>query len=165
MSTKEGDFGKDAAILKELREISNKHSPYTGSNSNTTASKEAAEEPNKRPRLAALSPSAALSEKENSSENVDGTTNNNNNGGTASNEFLHRTGENRNLNQYWYSKNTIEVLCSAIREALSISKGSRVAFLSTPSLFFSLSSKEREHCALFDVSSLIEGILSFAAQR
>jgi hypothetical protein len=148
MSTKEGDFGKDAAILKELREISNKHSPYNGSTGNTTTSKEA-EEPNKRPRLA-LSSSDALSEKENSSQVNDGT----------NNEFLHQTGENRNLNQYWYSKNTIEVLCSAIREALSISKGSRVAFLSTPSLFFSLSSKERENCALFDVSS--EGGLPFA---
>ena len=150
MSTKEGDFGKDAAILKELREISNKHSPYNGSTSNTTTSKAAAEEPNKRPRLAALSSSDALSEKENSSENADGI---NNNEGTTCNEFLCQTGENRNLNQYWYSKKTIEVLCSAIREALSISKGSRVAFLSTPSLFFSLSSKERERCALFDVSS------------
>ena len=70
------------------------------------------------------------------------------------NSFLAQTGENRELNQYWYSKHTIDVLCNAIREQLQ-QRGSRVAFLSTPSLFFSLSPKEREQCVLFDVSLLL----------
>ena len=140
MPSQEQQDGKDAAILQELREISNRHSPYNNNNSNNASS-------NKRPRLGA----AASSEKDSvKSQN--------------SNTFLTSTDENGNLNQYWYSKNTIDTLCNAIREGLSIGGDSesssrsgsnssrRVAFLSTPSLFFSLSSQEREHCALFDVS-------------
>lgn len=72
---------------------------------------------------------------------------------STNNEFLNQTGENADLNQYWYSKQTIDVLCNAIREGSSSCDGIRVAFLSTPSLFFSLSEEEREHCELFDVSS------------
>lgn len=68
------------------------------------------------------------------------------------NEFLRQNHENRDLNQYWYSKMTIDILCDAVRESALISGGNRVAFLSTPSLFFSLSREERESCALFDVS-------------
>jgi len=101
----------------------------------------------RRPSLAAASVSSSGSDEENlerdrTSQECIGCEDDNN--------FLRQTGENRDLNQYWYSKNTIEILCNAITEGLSISNGSRVAFLSTPSLFFSLSSKERENCALFD---------------
>ncbi len=71
---------------------------------------------------------------------------------SPANVFLSQTDENRNLNQYWYSKNTIETLCHAMRESLLNSKGKRVAFLSTPSLFFSLSPAEQEYCVIFDVS-------------
>lgn len=71
------------------------------------------------------------------------------------NEFLLQTGENSNLNQYWYSKTTIDTLCNAIRESCDISDGKRVAFLSTPSLFFSMTEEERESCALFDVSTAV----------
>ena len=71
---------------------------------------------------------------------------------SPANAFLTRTDENRNLNQYWYSKHTIETLCRALRECLLKSEGRRVAFLSTPSLFFSLSPEEQKHCAIFDVS-------------
>ncbi|KAL7482434.1 hypothetical protein ACHAW6_008109 [Cyclotella cf. meneghiniana] len=66
------------------------------------------------------------------------------------NEFLRQNHEKRDLNQYWYSKMTIDTLCDAVRESALISGGNRVAFLSTPSLFFSLSREERESCALFD---------------
>ncbi|KAL9179691.1 hypothetical protein ACHAXT_008981 [Thalassiosira profunda] len=69
------------------------------------------------------------------------------------NDFLAATSEKGDLNQYWYSRNTIETLCDAIREGLQGCNGSRVAFLSTPSLFFSLSLEEREHCTLFDCDS------------
>ena len=62
-----------------------------------------------------------------------------------SNSFLETTEENRQLNQYWYSKHSIETICNAIREGLELIKGKRVAFLSTPSLFFSLSGRRSIH--------------------
>ena len=129
--------GKDAAILEELKEISSSRSLYRNN------------EPKKRSRLAISNSSKKESSGNDSRANGDG----DGDDSGEDNSFLRRTGENRDLNQYWYSKNTIDILCNAIREGLSISQGSRVAFLSTPSLFFSLTPKEREHCALFDVSS------------
>ena len=137
----EEQHGKDAAILQELRDISNRHSPYYNNSSSN-------------------SNQATTSEKENSVEygaqdvdktlSLDTTDSNNDN----TNTFLTQTHENRDLNQYWYSKKTIDTLCTAIREGLTlVDGGSRVAFLSTPSLFFSLLPKERQQCVLFDVSS------------
>ena len=111
LSSCNDESGKDAAILQELKEVSNRHSQ-----SNNHAHQ---------------TPGVVGENKENS--------------------FLTQTRENRELNQYWYSKQTIDVLCNAVREQLQ-QRGSRVAFLSTPSLFFSLSPKEREQCVLFDVS-------------
>lgn len=60
--------------------------------------------------------------------------------------------ENADLNQYWYSEKTCETLCAAVRESMSLKGGAsaRVAFLSTPSLFFSLSEEERKQCTLFE---------------
>lgn len=60
--------------------------------------------------------------------------------------------ENPNLNQYWFSEDTRETLCNAIRESILTKGGStaRVAFLSTPSLYFTLSDEERKQCTLFD---------------
>ena len=148
MPSQEQEDGKDAAILQELREISNRHSPYNNNNSNNASS-------NKRPRLGVAAASTATTTSTSEKDNAKS---------QNSNTFLSSTDENGNLNQYWYSKNTIDTLCNAIREGLSIGGDSesssrsgsnssrRVAFLSTPSLFFSLSSQEREHCALFDVS-------------
>ena len=115
LSSCNDESGKDAAILQELKEVSNRHS-QSNKSANAHQTPGVVEEENKE------------------------------------NSFLAQTGENRELNQYWYSKHTIDVLCNAIREQLQ--RGSRVAFLSTPSLFFSLSPKEREQCVLFDVSCL-----------
>jgi len=70
----------------------------------------------------------------------------------TSKSFLGSTPENSKLNQYWYSKHTIEVLCNTIVEGLSLINGNKVAFLSTPSLYFSLQLEIRQHCRLFDVS-------------
>jgi hypothetical protein len=117
---------EEEAILKELREISERHSSHNN--------KYQGEKSIKRPRDA-VAPSVAG--------------NGIRHGGNA---FLSQIDEDRDLNQYWYSKHTIEILCDAIREGLSQSKGRRVAFLSTPSLFFSLPMEEREQCALFEVS-------------
>ena len=73
----------------------------------------------------------------------------------SKNEFLQQTAEKTDLNQYWYSQGTIETILGAIRESWNISGDKRVAFLSTPSLFFSLSEEERKNCALFDVSPFV----------
>ena len=144
----EEQHGKDAAILQELRDVSNRHSPYYNNSSNNNH--------------LSCNRSATTSDKENSvdccAQDVDKTpsldTTDDNNDNT--NTFLTQTNENRDLNQYWYSKKTIDTLCTAIREGLTlVDGGSRVAFLSTPSLFFSLSPKERQQCVLFDVSCSI----------
>ena len=141
----EEQHGKDAAILQELRDISNRHSPYynnsnnnhlSGNRSTTTSEKENSVEC----RAQDVDKTSSLDTTDDKDDNT--------------NTFLTHTNENRDLNQYWYSKKTIDTLCNAIREGLSlVDGGSRVAFLSTPSLFFSLSPKERQHCVLFDVSS------------
>jgi len=122
---------QEEAILKELREISDRHSVHCNN-------KYQGDTFIKRPRIVATS----------SSLTGDGI--------CQENAFLSQIDEDRDLNQYWYSEKSIEILCDAIREGLSLFKGKRVAFLSTPSLFFSLSMEEREHCALFEVSCLID---------
>jgi hypothetical protein len=76
--------------------------------------------------------------------------------------FLAQNPENSNFNQYWYSTKTIETLSQAILEILRKGRshqGKRVAFLSTPSLYFALSPVERVHCKLFDASvTFFQGI-------
>jgi EEF1A lysine methyltransferase 1 len=55
------------------------------------------------------------------------------------------------FNQYWYSANTIDALIAEI-ESTCAGADQRVAFLSTPSVFFSLNDKElQSRSALFDV--------------
>ena len=71
-------------------------------------------------------------------------------GRTMGTSFHSNETENANLNQYWYSERTCEVLCAAVRESLSQRSNARVAFLSTPSLFFSLREHETKQCTLFD---------------
>lgn len=63
--------------------------------------------------------------------------------------------EKGDLNQYWYSEKTCKVLCDAVQESISLKGGesARVAFLSTPSLFFSLDEEVRKQCTLFDFDS------------
>ena len=79
---------------------------------------------------------------------------------TAQSNFHNNASENADLNQYWYTSLTCEVLCSAIKESILLKGGAsaRVAFLSTPSLYFSLDEEDRKQCTLFDVdNSLLEG--------
>jgi len=133
--------GKDEALLRELREISNRHSRYNQS-----------KEP-QRPLSAASSPAA--DEKENTE-----------NGATPDREgrdFLRRTRENPALNQYWYSEGTARALLGGVREALALSPrgGARVAFLSTPSLYFALDPEERARGALFDFDASWESCAGF----
>ena len=148
--------GKDAAILQELKEISNRHSPYNKSLAARVSSSSSSSSSSSTNTL------NCIGEKENSWNNMgDENKLNDDNQDCNDNTFLSQTNEKRDLNQYWYSKHTIDTLCNAVREGLSLSSSSsslgsnaRVAFLSTPSLFFSLSSKERQQCILFDVSLL-----------
>ena len=78
----------------------------------------------------------------------------------ATQNFHNNTSENADLNQYWYTSLTCEVLCAAVKESIVLKGGesARVAFLSTPSLFFSLDKEDRKQCTLFDFdNSLLEG--------
>ncbi|KNC49074.1 uncharacterized protein AMSG_05034 [Thecamonas trahens ATCC 50062] len=61
------------------------------------------------------------------------------------NRFLRKTPENGDFNQYWYSALTIETL---VGEA--VAHGTRIACLSTPSVFFSLPKEVQARATLFD---------------
>lgn len=66
---------------------------------------------------------------------------------TQYSELLYLYREKAEFNQYWYSPDTIERMVNAIQ---SCSK--RVAFLSTPSIYFSLTDPAlKEASVLFDV--------------
>ena len=62
-----------------------------------------------------------------------------------SNRFLLRCREKSDFNQYWYSAFTIETLVNECER-----NGKRVAFLSTPSVFFSCKEDLRTRSAVFD---------------
>lgn len=68
-------------------------------------------------------------------------------------KFLDTRKENASYNQYWYSHETITHLCSLIIEAHACipENQRRIAFLSTPSLYFSMPNEVRlQSCNLFD---------------
>lgn len=69
------------------------------------------------------------------------------------NPFLARHKEKADMNQYWYSKATINFMVSECEQ-----QGKRIAFLSTPSVYFSLKDKEiKKESRVFDVRiNLIE---------
>mmetsp|Transcript_64277 Transcript_64277/g.76086 ORF Transcript_64277/g.76086 Transcript_64277/m.76086 type:complete len:273 (-) Transcript_64277:112-930(-) len=70
--------------------------------------------------------------------------------------FLTKRAENADLNQYWYSSSTVRTFKRAILERGGSGRRGggegpgTVAFLSTPSLFFSFSEEERRGFVLFD---------------
>ena len=73
-----------------------------------------------------------------------------------SNRFLKVTKEKSIFNQYWYSESTIRVLVEAIEEICekhgnTAEQPMRIAFLSTPSLYFALPTEHRNFCKLFEV--------------
>lgn len=64
------------------------------------------------------------------------------------NPFLARHKEKADMNQYWYSKATINFMVSECEQF-----GKRIAFLSTPSIYFSLKNKEiKAESKCFDVT-------------
>ena len=73
----------------------------------------------------------------------------------SSSTFLQDAPEDQQLNQYWYSQATIDTLREAILEGVtSLDKDApKVAFLSTPSLYFAFDEAERQNYFLFDFDS------------
>jgi len=124
------DTNADAALLAELLEISNRHASSRFWNTKTYVK-------------------TASGEREYGSSKTCGEEQPNEIHDSAQ-SFLEYTPEDSQFNQYWYSKPTIQALCEAIVEVAS---GKRIAFLSTPSLFFALPITERKNCTLFEVSS------------
>ena len=76
------------------------------------------------------------------------------------NRFLARHKENTDMNQYWYSKPTIEFMASEVEQQCGGSEAGaenakKAAFLSTPSIYFSLKDKAvKANSKVFDVSLL-----------
>mmetsp|Transcript_28750 Transcript_28750/g.52392 ORF Transcript_28750/g.52392 Transcript_28750/m.52392 type:complete len:183 (+) Transcript_28750:142-690(+) len=67
-------------------------------------------------------------------------------------EFLTKHEENADLNQYWYSERTIEALVAELTD-LGVE---RVAFVSTPSLYFALpDGPAKEQSKFFDIDTKI----------
>jgi hypothetical protein len=67
---------------------------------------------------------------------------------SESNKFLEKTGEDGDHNQYWYSESTIKNMVEDIAKCEG-----RIAFLSTPSLYFSSSQEVQDRSFVFDVST------------
>ena len=63
---------------------------------------------------------------------------------TKRNKFLLRNKEKGDMNQYWYSQPTIEALAG---EAVRLN--AKAAFISTPSLFFSVPKATRKKVGVF----------------
>ena len=63
--------------------------------------------------------------------------------------FLEGNIEDGDHNQYWYSEKTIAKIVEAI-----VGKGGKVAFLSTPSLYFSVPADIQADAHVFDVSKI-----------
>jgi len=64
------------------------------------------------------------------------------------NAFVDTHPEKLTMNQYWFSPGTIQIMVEELEE-----HATRVAFLSTPSVYFSLRSGElKRRSRLFDVS-------------
>ena len=66
------------------------------------------------------------------------------------NRFLLTNPEKEDLNQYWYSIPTIQAM---VDEVVEHAEGQPVAFLSTPSIYFSLPREARAACKVFDLDA------------
>ncbi len=61
-------------------------------------------------------------------------------------KFLSENKEDADFNQYWYSPYTINQIVEDL-----VSRGGKIGFLSTPSIYFSLPDNLRASCFVFDV--------------
>lgn len=83
-------------------------------------------------------------------------------------DFLKKTPEFAGHNQYWYSRDTVIALVSAALELSARGGGGtgsgRIAFVSTPSLYFSLPPHQRTNHSVLDIDeqwASDEGFISF----
>ncbi|KAL0479924.1 N(6)-adenine-specific DNA methyltransferase [Acrasis kona] len=71
------------------------------------------------------------------------------------NKFLLRNKENSLLNQYWYSTKTIDTIILEVEDHISKRSSKnlpwRIAFVSTPSIYFSIAEAQRSQCNVFDI--------------
>jgi hypothetical protein len=67
---------------------------------------------------------------------------------SKNNKFLKLFTEKEDINQYWFSESTIEFIINQI--TLNTDDSSKIAFVSTPSIFFSCNSQIQEKSVLFD---------------
>ena len=81
------------------------------------------------------------------------------------NRFLARHKENADMNQYWYSKPTIDFMAKEVEQLCAGSETvdpKKAAFLSTPSIYFSLKDKTvKANSKVFDVSQQQTSFISF----
>ena len=68
------------------------------------------------------------------------------------NRFLSTTKEVEDLNQYWYSNRTISAMARDVEDVCAAPE-TRAAFLSTPSVYFSLSNEVRARSLCFDLDT------------
>uniref|UniRef100_A0A7S1G4D1 Uncharacterized protein n=1 Tax=Bicosoecida sp. CB-2014 TaxID=1486930 RepID=A0A7S1G4D1_9STRA len=64
------------------------------------------------------------------------------------NRFLLRTKEKEDLNQYWYSAKSIAAMAAEV-----VATGGKACFISTPSIYFSLTKEQREGNYVFDLDT------------
>ena len=67
---------------------------------------------------------------------------------SKTNKFLKLYSEKEDINQYWFSESTIEFIINQIKTHTD--SYSKIAFVSTPSIFFSLEPSLRDQSYLFD---------------
>jgi len=68
------------------------------------------------------------------------------------NRFLSTTKEVEDLNQYWYSNRTITHMAKDVEDVCA-EEGTKAAFLSTPSVYFSLNKETRARSWCFDLDT------------
>lgn len=72
---------------------------------------------------------------------------------SKNNKFLKTYNENDKFNQYWFSEKTIEFIVQQIEK---YAKDQTIAFVSTPSVFFSVSNEFQQRSVLFDYDVVFE---------
>ena len=66
------------------------------------------------------------------------------------NKFLKLNKEKADFNQYWFSEKSIEFIINQIKKVYKNDKAIKIAFVSTPSIFFSLPEEIKDHSWLFE---------------
>src|SRR5689334_6018821 len=70
---------------------------------------------------------------------------------SKNNKFLKLNHEKEEFNQYWFSESTIEFIVNQVEKI----KADKIAFVSTPSIFFSCSPETQDKSVLFEYDDKI----------